>query len=678
MRLSSTKKSVGFLHTWLLLLGLLVLVGIAGCKDKSPSQPEPDFFQVVKVSANEVTLSTSEIKTDIPVKAVFEIAFSSAADTQQARNSIELIALNSDENVSLDYVFNDGGRQIEVRTQKDLDWNADYQLQITDEMQSAQGATFPGATYDFKTENGQIQLQSAIVNDKSLATNEVTRDVQYDQVQLEFTFSEELEGNYESYFNLSPTVSSNYQISNDGQTVTMTNTEPLDYYRHYTVEVSGDLSAANGFEFDGYKAKFQTGLNPNHKFPEISEQELLDKVQKETFDYFWEFGHPGSGLARERNTSGDVVTIGGSGFGLMAIVTGMHRGFVSRSEGVDRLQKIVNFLAQADRYHGVWPHWMNGDTGNTVPFSNQDDGADLVETAFLAQGLITVREYLDGSNTTESHLIADINSLLDSIEWDWFTRNDQDVLYWHWSPNHGWAMDMKIKGYNEALIVYILAASSKDYSITADVYHQGWASSGAIENGNTFYGYQLPVGYDYGGPLFFSHYSFLGLDPNGLSDRYANYWTQNRNHTLINRAHSVENPNNFVGYSADSWGLTASDEPGGYGVHEPTHDNGTITPTAALSSMPYTPEESKKAMRHFYYVLGDKLWGEYGFRDAFNPTRGWWADSYLAIDQGPIIVMIENYRSGLLWDLFMAAPEVQAGLNKLDFTTAKTLQQSYN
>jgi hypothetical protein len=298
-----------------------------------------------------------------------------------------------------------------------------------------------------------------------------------------------------------------------------------------------------------------------------------------------------------------------------------------------------------------------------------DNGADLVETAFMAQALITVREFLNPTIQSENDVITVINELLDSIEWDWFTRDGQDVLYWHWSPDKNWAMNMQIRGYNEALIVYVLAASSKNHAINKSVYTNGWSRNGSIKNGKDFYGYTLPVGYDYGGPLFFSHYSFLGLDPRNLSDVNANYWQQNRMHSLINHEHCVRNPYSKIGYSENSWGLTASDEPSGYGVHEPTRDNGTISPTAALSSFPYTPEESMKALKHFYYVLGDKLWGEYGFYDAFNPSSGWWANSFLAIDQGPILVMIENHRSGMLWDLFMQAPEVQTGLQKLDFST---------
>jgi len=333
---------------------------------------------------------------------------------------------------------------------------------------------------------------------------------------------------------------------------------------------------------------------------------------------------------------------------------------------VSRLNTIVNFLESADRFHGAWSHWLNGSNGAVVPFSANDNGGDLVETSFLIQGLLTLRQYLDTSSPEEQDLIERINDLWESVEWNWYTQG-QDVLYWHWSPDKGWIMNHQIKGYNECLITYVLAASSPTHGIEPSVYHKGWASNGGMANGKTYYNYQLPLGSDLGGPLFFSHYSFLGLDPRNLSDTYANYWDQNVNHTLINRAYAIENPESFVGYSEAIWGLTASDNRNGYSAHSPTNDLGVITPTAAISSLPYTPDESMQALRFFYYSLGDRLWGDYGFYDAFNLTEGWTANSYLAIDQGPIIIMIENYRSSLLWELFMSAPEVQEGLDKLGF-----------
>lgn len=405
---------------------------------------------------------------------------------------------------------------------------------------------------------------------------------------------------------------------------------------------------------------------------EMPDSVLLDLVQQQTFKYFWDFAHPTSGLSRERNNQSfgygdEVVTIGGTGFGVMSVIVATERKWISRNEASAFLLKMVRFLTTADSYHGTFPHWMNGETGKTIPFSKNDNGADLVETAYLIQGLLCARQYFDQENSTETELRNTINRLWKNVEWNWFTQNGQDVLYWHWSPDKGWIMNHPIRGFNECLITYVLAASSEKYAVSPSVYHNGWTNSDYFKNGKSFYGIELPLGFDFGGPLFFSHYSFLGLDPRGLTDRYADYWKQNQNHTKINREHCIQNPNKFKGYAANCWGLTASDIQNGYAANSPTEDNGTITPTAALSAFPYTPEFSMKALRHFYYDHGDKLWGEFGFFDSFNESNNWVAESYLAIDQGPIIVMIENYRSGLLWRLFMSCPEVQTGLKKLDF-----------
>lgn len=404
----------------------------------------------------------------------------------------------------------------------------------------------------------------------------------------------------------------------------------------------------------------------------LSDDQLLDIVQKQTFRYFWDFAHPVSGMARERSNiafdyGNEVVTTGGTGFGVMATIVAVHRGWISRDSAANHLLKMVKFLAKADAYHGVFPHWLNGATGKTIPFSRKDDGADLVETSFLFQGLLTVRQYFDRDTPLENELRSRINWLWNDIEWDWFTRGGQNVLYWHWSPDNGWAMDFDIRGFNECLITYVLAASGERYPVDAAVYHDGWAKSDFFINGKEFYGIKLPLGFDYGGPLFFSHYSFLGLDPRGLKDKYADYWQQNVNHTLINRAYCIDNPKKFTGYGEMCWGLTASDNHEGYNAHSPTNDLGVITPTAALSAFPYTPQYSMQVLRHFYYNLGDKIWSDYGFVDSFNESKDWYAKSHLAIDQGPIIVMIENHRSRLLWDLFMSCPEVQNGLKKLGF-----------
>ena len=379
--------------------------------------------------------------------------------------------------------------------------------------------------------------------------------------------------------------------------LTIKPSQSLNYLSKYFVTVATQLKSVNGGNLSSpAQISFQTSIDSSNKFPVISDDSLLTLVQKQTFKYFWDFAHPVSGLARERNSSGDLVTSGGSGFGIMAIVTGIHRNFISRAEGVSRMQKIVGFLKNtAQKFHGAFPHWLNGTTGAVMPFSAKDNGADLVETSYLIQGLLSARQYFNGTDAAETDLRNDINAIYHAVEWNFFRKNNENVLYWHWSPNYNWDMNHKIQGWNECLITYILAASAPVYSIPKAVYDNGWAASGAIKNNNFYYGIQLSLGPDHGGPLFFAHYSFLGINPKNLTDAYADYWTQNKNHTLINYNYSISNPKKQFGYSDKVWGLTASDIAGGYTASSPTNDVGVIAPTAALSSIPYTPDESIKA-----------------------------------------------------------------------------------
>ncbi len=402
----------------------------------------------------------------------------------------------------------------------------------------------------------------------------------------------------------------------------------------------------------------------------MSDSALLTMVQRYTFRYFWDFAHPISGLTRERSTTDEIATIGGTGFGVSAIIVAVERGFITRAEGANRLNKIVNFLTKADRFHGVFPHWMNAATGKVIPFSPKDDGGDLVESSFLFQGLLTARQYFNNSSAEEQQLRSTIKSLWEAVEWDWYRKGGENVLYWHWSPNFDWQMNFPLKGYYEALITYLLGVASPTHKIPAALYHQGWAGLPTYVNGNTFYGNKIFVGPNAGGPLFFAHYSFIGFDPRNIKDAYANYFQHNVNQSLVNWAYCKENPKKWLGYSSDNWGLTASDDPDGYLAHEPMSitDNGTISPTAALSSMPYTPQQSLAALKYFYRQEGAKLWGLMGFYDAFNTTRSWYSDSYLAIDQGPIIDMIENARTGLLWKYFMQSPEIKPALDLIGFT----------
>jgi len=404
----------------------------------------------------------------------------------------------------------------------------------------------------------------------------------------------------------------------------------------------------------------------------LPEKELLETVQRQTFGFFWETAHPVSGLAPDRCTTtegptNDLVATGGSGFGVMAHIVAAEREWITRSAAAERIVHMLELLTRATCYHGVFPHFMNGGTGATIPFMRKDDGGDLVETSFLIMGLLCAREYFKRKNPQESKIRGLVNYLWNEVEWNWYTR-DGSALHWHWSPNNGWALDLEIRGWNECLITYVLAAAAPRYPIDPRVYHQGFAAGRDFLNGKPYFGIPLPLGVPFGGPLFFSQYSFCGIDPRGLSDRYADYWQQNVNHVRINRAHCVKNPRRHEGYGASCWGLTSSDGADGYATHSPDSDDGTISPTAAISSMPYAPKEAIQAMRHFLKVHGDKIWDRFGFVDAFCAARNWYADTYLAIDQGPIVVMIENHRTQLLWNLFMKAPEIQKGLRALSFT----------
>lgn len=443
-------------------------------------------------------------------------------------------------------------------------------------------------------------------------------------------------------------------------------TGTLDFCRRYSFSISQGRNLGLNL-IDNYSINLSTRYDPADKFPRIGDEELLTLVQKQTFKYFWDYAHPSCGLARERLGSDETVATGGSGFGIMTLPVAVERGFVSREEAAQRMRKILSFLGgKAQRFHGAFPHWINGSSGEVIPFSAKDNGADLVETAFLIQGLLAVSQYFD--RPSEADIRSSIDDIWRAVEWDWFTRNGSDVLYWHWSPDKEWAMNMQINGWNEGLIVYVLAASSPTHPISRKVYDNGWARNGGIRNGRKYYDVTLPLGSDYCGPMFFAHYSFMGLDPRGLSDTYASYWEQNVAHARINYEYCRANPKGHAGYSAVCWGLTASDIPSGYTASSPTHDVGVIAPTAAAASYPYLPSESMDAMRTFYYVYGDRLWGEYGFRDAFSLDSAWFASSYIAIDQGPIVVMIENGRTGLLWSCFMKHPDIAAGLSSLGFS----------
>ncbi|MEZ4975638.1 MAG: glucoamylase family protein [Flavobacteriaceae bacterium] len=647
------------------LLGIILILSVFGCSggdsngdEDTGSQPSGSL-SVTYVLYGGVTLSNN---------GIYALADNFVIKFNKSLNPINsaFVLKKGNTNIPISIAQGQDATEVVITPIATLEEGESYSLSMLDTLVANDGSTFNGLSYSFSIKLDDLELLEVKAGDENLSSSQRNSEIPLDQDFI-FVFSHPVSSeDFQANTSFIPSIPFSAEQVND-VTVKLTPSVMFDYWKKYRIILDSDLGNTIGRDFDSASIELFTTYDDTDKFPLISDDELLTLIQETTFKYFWDFGHPVSGMARERNTSGDIVTTGGTGFGLMAMVVAVERGFITRSEAVERLGTIIGFLETADRFHGVWPHWLNGTTGNVVSFSQFDDGADLVETAFLIQGLLTVNQYLDSANAQENLLKNKINTLWEEVEWDWFTKGGENVLYWHWSPNYGWQINLKIQGHNETQIVYVLAASSPTHSITNEVYQQGYARNGNIVNGNSFYGYTLPLGNSYGGPLFFSHYSYLGLDPRNLQDSYANYWTQNTNHTLINYSYCVDNPENYIGYYENCWGLTASDNNNGYSAHSPTNDLGVITPTAAVSSLPYAPVESMEAIRFFYYKIGDRLWGDYGFMDAFNPTEEWYATSFLAIDQGPQIVMIENYRTGLLWNLFMQNQDVQNGLDALGF-----------
>ena len=668
MKMNLNKSIVNAVwYTFSLLLFVIPL--LVSCK-KGPGV-QIGTLELSSCSIGSVSLQYSAEISNIPLNKDIILTFSAAVDTILAKSSIYL---NNSSGVAISgiyFAFTNNNSTIWVKHNQDLAKTSHYTLVVTSNLKGSHGETFDGIEFKFITSSGLFSLTNILLDNQYFMSPITVYNVLRQGSKLQLEFSEALDTvQLKSAFRLSGNAVYNVSVSSDLKTVNLICPIVLAGYTKYDFSVSTGLKSALGNSFGGFDNHFVTALDSTLKFPLITDDALLTLVQQQTFKYFWDFGHPVSGMARERNSSGDIVATGGTGFGVMAILTGIERNFISKSDGLNRIATIVSFLKNnCTRFHGAFSHWINGATGATVPFSTLDDGADLVETSYMMQGLLCARQYFNGTNSDEVNLRSDINTLWNGVEWSWFRQPDnQNVLYWHWSPDYQWAINMPIHGWDEALITYVLAASSPGFPIPKIVYDNGWAQNGAMKNGMTYYGFMLPLGPPLGGPLFFAHYSFLGINPTGLTDAYASYMDQNVAHSKINYNYCVTNPLVYNGYSQQCWGLTASDDDvSGYAAHAPGNDDGVISPTAAISSLPYTPIESMNAIRFFYYQLGDKIWGNYGFMDAFDLTNIWYSNSYLAIDQGPQIVMIENYRSGLLWKLFMSCPEVKTGMTNLGF-----------
>lgn len=648
---------------------ILIISLISACKKDDAGPEEPKEFSLIcaKVGLRTLDLNIPTFNTDIPIADQITLEFSAEVDAASAGSGVNI----TQDGIKLTYSLTVNQKIIKATLTPVTPKDKNFSIIISSTLKSTSGISATAKSLTFSTEKDVLAIAGGLIDGKNLLSDGRLIDINR-KPEIKINFSKAVNPGTITENSVTLASKSNpakiaLTFENDHKTVVVTPSANLNYLDRYTLMLQNTIKGADGSAFNGFSKSFHTAIDLTPKFPIIPDEELLTLVQRQTFRYFWDLGAGSRGLAPERNSSPNTIAVGGTGFGVMAIIVAMERGFITRSQGVERLNQILDFLNVADRFHGAFPHWLNATNGRVIPFSANDNGADLIETAYLMQGLLTVRQYMNSAAATEQTIIDKINALWDAVEWNWFRRGNQDVLYWHWSPDKEWIMNFPIVGYNEGLIPYFLAASSRTHAINADPYTKGFMKNGSVKNGKTYYNHILPLGENLGGPLFFAHYSFLGLDPRLLEDQFANFWEQNRNHTLINYAYCIANPKLFIGYSADCWGLTASDNASGYSAHSPTNDLGVITPTAALSSFPYTPLESMQALKFFYYTLGDRIWKEYGFVDAFDLEEGWYANSFLAIDQGPIIVMIENHRTGLLWDLFMSCPEVQKGKQVLGF-----------
>ena len=408
---------------------------------------------------------------------------------------------------------------------------------------------------------------------------------------------------------------------------------------------------------------------------------VIEEWQHKTFNYFYAGANQTNGMALEGNDRGDggVLTIGGSGFGLMAIIVGSERGWITRQQAAEHTQKMMRFLGKAERFKGMWSHWYNAD-GTAHAFGDQVKTGDIVESAFMAAGLLTASEFYTGTSAIETEIRDSVASFWNTMDWKFYAGNDK-VLHWLWYSQEN-RLTMDVKGWNEAWIVYIMALGAPiPHNIAQDVYNQGWQSNGSIYNNNrAFYGYNLPLGEDKGGPMFFSHYSFLGLDPRKIEDQQVNYWNQNVAHTMINRHYCIEEASSAYKYDGSNWGLTAcyGAKPPlwDYKARSPLNDDGVIAPTAALSSYPYTPFYSTQVLLQL--AKNSLAQGTYGFADAYCPSTNTSEKKQLAIDQGPIVVMMENYRSGLIWTLMMKNEHVKAGLLLAGVKEKPAFTQGFN
>jgi len=389
---------------------------------------------------------------------------------------------------------------------------------------------------------------------------------------------------------------------------------------------------------------------------------VMDEQEQKVVNLFFQGAEPNSGMAYNDPSRKSVMATGATGFGIMTLIAGVERGWISREDAANHIVKIVRFLKKAERYEGAWAHWYNV-KGEIVPFGNQNDAGEIIETTFMMGGLLTACEYFNGSSEAEKEIRTTTNEFWNTINWSHFVKDGK--FYWIWHRDTG-KYELPISGWNETLLAYILAmAAPAGHDVPVSVYKSCWqGSKNFYHAGREYYGYPLPLGGNYGEALFLAHYSMFGMDPRKMEDSYCFYWQQNQNHTMINRHYCINEAPEEYAYDANNWGLTACAGCGShpdYVARQPQNDDGVISPAAALGSFPYTPFYSTQVMLNLkskYPAIN----GKYGFYASYCPAEKATAKNYLSMEQAPIAIMMENYRSGLLWSLLMKNEHVQRGL----------------
>ncbi len=421
-----------------------------------------------------------------------------------------------------------------------------------------------------------------------------------------------------------------------------------------------------------------------------NENIFLDSLSKHTFHYFWDLAGPENGLIPDRWPTPSFASIAATGFGLSSYLVGVERGYITRKEAAGRVLKTLRFFQNAPMgnnssdvsgNHGFFYHFLDMQAG--LRFRQVE--LSTIDTGLLIAGVLSCQTYFDGENENEKEIRSLADCLYRSVEWDW-AMNEKKTLSMGWHPEHGF-IEASWKGYNEGMILYIMGLSSPTHPLPQN----SWKSWTETYQWGEFYG-QEHVNF---GPLFGHQYSQMYIDFNGIKDEFMrskgiDYFENSRRATYANRAYCILNPGGWVGYSENNWGLTACDGPGNESNSNPnisfagynargagqwyTQDDGTISPTAAGGSLPFAPEICIPALQNMYQQYGSKIYSKYGFRDAFNLTilnadgsKGWYDVDYIGIDQGPILIQIENYRNGFLWELMKKNPYIKQGLKNAGF-----------